>query len=49
MILLVEDRRIVFKEIDKGTCVLVSDKSDYISKADKQISDKKVYGDAKPD
>ena len=38
-----EDRSIVLKKADKGSCVEFSDSYDYVSEADKQISDKSIY------
>lgn len=38
-----EDRSIVLKKADKGSCVEFSDSDDYVSEADKQISDKAIY------
>ena len=38
-----EDRSIVLKKADKGSCVEFSDSHDYVSEAGKQISDKAIY------
>ena len=38
-----EDRSIVLKKADKGSCVEFSDSDDYVSEAGKQISDKAIY------
>ena len=38
-------RSIVTKKLDKGLCVVVQDREDYIAEAEKQLSDKNVYRD----
>ena len=40
---LVDDRNIVTKEADKGSCVVIWDRNDYIAEAEKQLSDEDVY------
>ena len=42
---LANDRIIVIKQADKGSCVVVLDRSDYIAGAEKQLSDQNVYRD----
>ena len=42
---LANDRSIVIKKADKGSCVVVWDRSDYIAEAEKQLSDQNVYRD----
>ena len=42
---LANDRSIVIKKVDKGSCVVVWDRSDYIAEAEKQLSDQNVYRD----
>ena len=39
------DRDIVIKKADKGSCVVIWDRSDYIMEAEKQLNDKAVYKD----
>ena len=41
------DRSVVINEVDKGSCVVVWVREDYIAEAEKQISDKNVYKEAK--
>ena len=38
-----EDKSIVIKPADKGSCVVVWDKQDYIMEAERQLSDESVY------
>ena len=45
MRLLDNDRSIVIKKADKGSCVVVWDREDYIAEAEKQLGDKNVYKD----
>ena len=40
---LADDRSIVIKEADKGSCVVVWYRDDYIKEANKQLEDKTVY------
>ena len=40
---LADDRNIVIKKTDKGLCVVVWDRSDYIAEAEKQLNNKRVY------
>ena len=35
----------VIKKADKGSCVVIWDRSDYIMEAEKQLNDKAVYQD----
>ena len=42
---LANDRNIVIKKADKGFCVAIWDRSDYIMEAEKQLNDKAVYKD----
>ena len=37
------DRNIVIKKADKGSCVVIWDRNDYIAEAEKQLSNKDVY------
>ena len=39
------DRGTVIKKVDKGSCVVVWDRDDYIVEAEKQLSDKNAYRD----
>ena len=40
-----DDRSIVIKQADKGSCVVVWCRDDYIKEANKQLEDKTVYKD----
>ena len=40
---LAEDRSIVIKETDKGSCIVVRYRNDYLRKAEKQLEDPNVY------
>ena len=40
---LADDRNIVIKKADKGSCFVIRDSNDYITDAEKQLSDKDVY------
>ena len=42
---LADDRSIVKKKADKGSCVVVWDRDDYSSEAEKQHCDKAIYKD----
>ena len=43
---LADDRTIVIKKADKGSCVVVWDRNDYVKEAEKQLNDiKDVYKD----
>ena len=42
---LANDRSIVIKKADKGSCVAVWDRNDYIAEAEKQLSDENIYKD----
>ena len=46
---LANDRNIVIKKADKGSCVVIWDRSNYIMEAEKQLNDKAVYKDVKSD
>ena len=39
---LANDRSIVIKKADKGSCIVVWDRTDYLREAEKQLSDKNV-------
>ena len=47
MRLLANDRSIVIKKADKGSCVVVWDREDYIAQASKQLNDESVYKSVK--
>ena len=47
MRLLTDDRSIVMKKADKGSCVVVWDREDYIAEASKQLNDENVYKSVK--
>ena len=40
---LAEDRNIIIKSADKGSCVVVWDRQDYIAEADRQLKDNETY------
>ena len=40
---LADDRNIVINKVDKGSCVVVWDRSDYVMEAEKQFNGLKVY------
>ena len=40
---LADDRNLVIKKADKGSCVVVWDRNDFLMEAEKQLSDKNVY------
>ena len=40
---LANDRSIVIKKADKGSCVVVWDRDNYIAEAEKQLSDENIY------
>ena len=42
---LADDRNIVIKRADKGSCVVIWDRNEYLLEAEKQLRDKKVYRD----
>ena len=42
---LADDRSIVIKKADKGSCDVVWDRWDYIKEAEKQLGDSTVYGE----
>ena len=44
---LAEDRSIVIKPADKGSCVVVWDKLDYLAEAENHLNDSSTYQDAK--
>ena len=37
------DRSIVIKKADKGSCIVVWDRNDYLREAEKQLKDQNVY------
>ena len=43
MRLLANDRSIVIKRADKGSCVVVWDREDYVAEASTQFNDESVY------
>ena len=44
---LANDRSIVIKKADKGSCVVVWNRNDYIAEAEKQLSDVNIYKHAR--
>ena len=42
-----DDRNLVIKKADKGSCMVVWDRNDYLMEAEKQSSDKNVYKEVK--
>ena len=42
---LADDRSIIIKKVDKGSCVVVWDRNDCIAEAEKQLVDKNIYQD----
>ena len=40
---LADNRNIIIKKADKGSCIVIWDSNDYLMEAEKQFSDKKVY------
>ena len=40
---MVDDRNIIIKKADKGSCIVIWGRNDYLMEAEKQLSDKKVY------
>ena len=40
---LADDRSIVIKKADKGSCIVVWDRNDYLTEAEKQLEDPNVY------
>ena len=40
---LADDRNLVIKKVDKGSCVVVSDRNDHLIEAEKQLSDIKMF------
>ena len=42
-----EDRSIIIKPADKGSCVVVWDREDYLAEGYKQLSDEPIYVDIK--
>ena len=40
---LVDDRPIVIKKADKGSCIVVWDRNDYLREVEKQLEDPNVY------
>ena len=44
---LADDRDLVTKKADKGSCVVVWDQNDYLMEAEKQMSHKNIYKEVK--
>ena len=44
---LADDRNLVIKKANKGSCVVAWDRNDYLMEAEKQLSDKNVYKEVK--
>ena len=42
---LTDDRSIVIKKADKGSCIVVCDRYDYLLEAEKQLGDNSIYKD----
>ena len=42
-----EDRSIIIKPADKGSCVVVWDREDYLAEGYKQLNDESIYVDIK--
>ena len=42
---LADDRPIVMRKADKGSCIVVWDRSNYLLEAEKQLGDRSVYKD----
>ena len=40
---LADDKNIIIKKADKGSCIVIWGRDDYLMEAEKQLSDKKVY------
>ena len=40
---LVDDKKIVIKKADKGSCVVVWDRDDYLLEAERQLKSEKIY------
>ena len=40
---LADDRNIIIKKADKGSCIVILGRNDYLMEAEKQLSDKKFY------
>ena len=40
---LADDRNIVIKKADKGSCVVIWDRNDYITEAESQLKNELVY------
>ena len=40
---LADDRNIVIKKVDKGLCVIIWDRNDYITEGESQFKNKLVY------
>ena len=39
-----DDKQIVIKKADKGSCVVIWDRDDYLAEAERQLKDENVYG-----
>ena len=40
---LVDDKKIVIKKADKGSCVVLWDRDDYLLEAERQLKSEKIY------
>ena len=38
-----DDKQIVIKKADKGSCVVIWDRDDYLAEAERQLKDENVY------
>ena len=43
---LADDRNLVIQKVEKGSCVVVWDRNNYLMEAEKQLRDKNVYKEA---
>ena len=41
--ILADDKQIVIKKADKGSCVVIWDRDDYLAEAERQLKDENVY------
>ena len=44
---LADDRNLVIKKVDRGSCVVVWERNDYLMEAEKQLSDKNIFKEVK--
>ena len=44
---LADDRNLVTKKVDRGSCVVVWERNDYLMEAEKQLSDKNIFKEVK--